>query len=76
MVHRGADEIEDMICEIIKNNPRTTTTGIVNRLKADYGVKLGTEPVLKFINRLIQFGGVRADKSGTGAIVYYFQKEA
>ena len=76
MVNRGAEEVEDMISEIIKHNPRTSTNGIVNRLKADYNIKLTSESVLKFINRLIQFGSLRADKSNTGAIVYYFPKEA
>jgi hypothetical protein len=76
MVHRGADEIEDMISEIVKKNPRISTTGIVNRLKSDCGIKLGAEAVLKFTNRMIQFGELRADRSSTGAVVYFYQQGA
>lgn len=76
MVHRGAEEIEDIIHEIIMKNPRTSTTGIVNRLKNDYSIKLSAESVLKFINRMIQFGTLRADRSTSGAIVYFYPKEA
>lgn len=75
MVNNG-EATEDIICEIIKKNPNTTTTGVVNRLKNEYGMKLSAEAARKFINRLIQFGGVRADISGTGAVTYSYQKEA
>jgi hypothetical protein len=76
MVHRGAEEIEGMISEIIKKNPNTSTTGIVNRLKNDYNVKLNAESVLKFVNRMILLGTLRASKSSTGAITYFYPKEA
>lgn len=75
MVHHGED-VEDIICEIIKGHPNTTTTGIVTLLKKEYGMSLGAEAVRRFINRLIQFGGVRAEKSASGAIVYSLQQGA
>lgn len=75
MVHNGEDT-EDIICEIIKNHPNTTTTGIVTALKKEYGMTLAPDSVRKFVNRLMQFGGVRAEKSSTGAVVYSLKKEA
>ena len=69
-------EIEDLIIEIIKQNPDITASGIVNKLRDLYGLKLGIETVRKITNRLIQFDGLRAKQSNSGAIVYRYPKEA
>lgn len=75
MTHQ-MDEIEDQVVEIIKNNPRLSASGISINLRKLYGRKLSVDTVRKITNRMIQFGGLRADKSTTGAIVYYFVEEA
>lgn len=69
-------EIEDLIIEIIKQNPRLSASGVSNKLHTLYNLKLNNETVRKITNRLIQFDGLRADRSSSGSIVYFYAKEA
>jgi hypothetical protein len=76
MVHRASDEIEDLIAEIIMQNPRLSTNGIINKLKDLYGVKLTVETAHKIINRMTAFSSLHAERSSTGVTIYYYAKEA
>ena len=75
-MHHYECEIEDLAIEIVKKNPDITANGIVNKLRDLYGLKLSIETVRKITNRLIQFDGLRANRSNSGAIVYRYPKEA
>ena len=71
-----ADDIEDVVSMVIQQNPRLSTNGIITKLKALYGIKLSPEAAHKVINRMTCMSGLREEKSNTGAIVYYYPKEA
>ena len=69
-------EIEDLVTEIIKKNPRLSASGISNKVQTLYSLKLSVDTVRKVTNRLIQFEGLRADRSTSGSVVYFYAKEA
>jgi hypothetical protein len=75
MANHQAGETEDLITKIIKDNPRLSTNGVINKLNKLYDVKLTHAVAIKLINRMIQFDGLRADRSQSGVLVYYYKEE-
>ncbi len=76
MTHQNSGEIEELVTNIIKQNPRLSTTGIINKLNANYGRKISHPVAIKIINRMVQFDGLRMDLSRSGVVVYFFAEEA
>ncbi len=74
MANHQAGETEDLITRIIKDNPRLSANGVINKLNTLYGVKLSKAVAIKLINRMIQFDGLRADRSQSGVLVYYYKE--
>lgn len=74
MAYQGADEIEDLVSDIIRHDPRLSANGIISKLRNQYNYVMSPATAHKVIGRLKQFCGLRDEKSSTGATVYFFEK--